>query len=88
MIRRRVVIHGRVQGVFFRDTCQREARRRRVAGWVGNREDGAVEAVFEGNEDSVAAMVAWAERGPRSATVAETEVYEESPEGMVGFQIR
>ena len=88
MIRRRVVVHGRVQGVFFRDTCQREARRRRVAGWVANRDDGAVEAVFEGDQSAVDAMVAWASAGPRSATVAETEVHEESPEGMVGFQIR
>lgn len=88
MIRRRVVVRGRVQGVFFRDTCQREARRRRVAGWVSNRDDGAVEAVFEGDEDAVAAMVTWSKTGPRSATVAETEVFEELPEGMVGFHIR
>jgi acylphosphatase len=88
VIRRRVVVRGRVQGVFYRDTCQREARRRRVAGWVSNRDDGAVEAIFEGQQDAVEAMVNWARTGPRSAVVVETEVHEEPPEGMVGFQIR
>ena len=88
MIRRRVVVRGRVQGVFYRDTCQREARRRHVAGWVSNRDDGAVEAVFEGPEDAVSAMVAWARSGPRSADVVDAEVHEEPPEGMVDFRIR
>jgi acylphosphatase len=55
--RRRVVVHGRVQGVFFRDTAAREARARGVAGWVRNRGDGTVEAVFEGAPDAVAALV-------------------------------
>ena len=77
-----------MQGVFFRDTCRREARRRGVAGWVTNRDDGAVEAVFEGAEDQVAAMVAWASNGPRSAAVADTEVHEEPPDGVVGFSVR
>ena len=88
MIRRRVVVRGRVQGVFFRDTCRREARRRGVSGWVSNRDDGAVEAVFEGSEDAVQEMVTWAESGPRSAVVVGTEVHEESPEGITGFEVR
>jgi acylphosphatase len=52
-VRRRVVVHGRVQGVVFRDATRREAARRGVAGWVTNRSDGAVEAVFEGDAESV-----------------------------------
>ena len=59
-----------------------------MAGWVTNRDDGAVEAVFEGSQDAVRAMVAWAEAGPRSAVVVGTEVHEESPEGMTGFEVR
>src|SRR6188472_874911 len=56
VIRRRVVAHGQVQGVFFRDSCRREARAHRVSGWVTNREDGAVEAVFEGDLHGVQAL--------------------------------
>ena len=63
--RLRVIVHGRVQGVFFRDTIRREAERRGVAGWVRNRRDGAVEAVFEGRREDVEAMVELCRRGPR-----------------------
>ena len=87
-IRRRVVVHGHVQGVFFRDTTQREASRRGVAGWVTNRPDGAVEAVFEGPPDAVGAMVAFSEAGPRGADVAGVETSEEEPEGLSGFDVR
>ena len=69
-IRRRVVVHGRVQGVFFRDSCRREAQARGVAGWITNRPDGAVEAVFEGEPDAVGALVDFCRRGPRGAEVA------------------
>jgi acylphosphatase len=86
--RRRVVVHGYVQGVFFRDTTRREARRRGVAGWVSNRPDGAVEAVFEGEPDAVAEMVRFCERGPRGADVAEVEASEEPAEGLSGFEVR
>ena len=68
-VRRRVVVRGYVQGVFFRDTCRREASARGVGGWVTNRPDGAVEAVFEGEPDAVGAMVDWCRRGPRGADV-------------------
>jgi acylphosphatase len=88
VVRRRVVIHGYVQGVFFRDTTRREARRRGVAGWVSNRPDGAVEAVFEGEPDAVAEMVRFSERGPRGADVASVETSEEPTEGLSGFVIR
>jgi acylphosphatase len=88
VIRRRVVARGRVQGVFFRDTCRRQAWSHRVSGWVTNREDGAVEAVFEGDAAAVQAMVEWARRGPAQAHVAKLEVIEEEPRGELGFSIR
>jgi acylphosphatase len=88
VVRRRVVVHGYVQGVFFRDTTRREASRRGVAGWVSNRPDGAVEAVFEGPEDAVTAMVEFCESGPRGADVDRVEVSDEDPEGLTGFDVR
>jgi acylphosphatase len=88
VVRRRVVVHGHVQGVFFRDTARREASRRGVAGWITNRPDGAVEAVFEGPPDEVAAMVAFCESGPRGADVDRVDVDEEEPEGLNGFDVR
>jgi acylphosphatase len=87
-VRRRVVVHGRVQGVFFRDTLRRRAGERKVAGWVTNRPDGALEAVFEGSAGDVDAMVRFARDGPRGADVEAIEVAEEQPEGLVGFEIR
>jgi len=87
-VRRRVVVHGHVQGVFFRDTTRREASRRGVAGWVANRPDGAVEAVFEGPLDAVSAMVEFCESGPRGADVDRVETNEEEPEGLSGFDVR
>jgi acylphosphatase len=88
VIRRRVVVHGRVQGVFFRDTVRRLADSRRVSGWVGNRPDGTVEAVFEGAPDAVESMVRFCHEGPRGAQVEQVEVTEEEPEGLLGFAIR
>ena len=87
-VRRRVVVRGYVQGVFFRDSCRREASSRGVAGWVSNRHDGAVEAVFEGDPDAVAAMVDWCSRGPRGADVESVDETTEEPEGITGFDIR
>jgi acylphosphatase len=87
-VRRRVVVHGYVQGVFFRDTTRREASRRGVSGWVSNRPDGAVEAVFEGPGDAVAAMVEFCRRGPRGANVERVETSDEEPEGLSGFEVR
>jgi acylphosphatase len=86
--RRRVVVHGRVQGVFFRDSTRDEAERRGVAGWVRNREDGAVEAVFEGEPEAVQGMVDFCREGPRRADVDQVEDSEEEPEGLSGFQVR
>lgn len=87
MIRRRVIVHGRVQGVFFRDTTRRMAESRGVAGWVKNTAEGSVEAAFEGEPDAVEAMVSFAHEGPRGAEVERVEVFEEEPEGRSGFAI-
>jgi acylphosphatase len=86
--RRRVVVHGHVQGVFFRDSTRREAARRGVAGWVTNRPDGAVEAVFEGSPEAVEAMVEFSSGGPRGADVDRVETSDEEPEGLTGFDVR
>jgi acylphosphatase len=83
-----VVVHGRVQGVFFRDSTREEADRRAVAGWVANRDDGAVEAVFEGEAGSVQAMVDFCRDGPSGADVDRVEESEEEPEGLSGFEVR
>jgi acylphosphatase len=87
-IRRRVVVRGNVQGVFFRDSTEKEAGSRGVAGWVRNRDDGAVEAVFEGDEDAVEALVEFCRSGPSRADVDDVEVTEEEPEGLDGFGAR
>ena len=86
--RSRVVVHGHVQGVFFRDTCRRQAEARGVAGWITNRPDGAVEAVFEGNPDDVAALVDFCRHGQRGADVRSVDETSEEPEGLSGFQVR
>jgi acylphosphatase len=88
VVRRRLVIHGRVQGVFFRDTLRRVAERHGVAGWARNTDDGTVEAVLEGDEDAVASTIAFAREGPEGASVARVEIAEEDPEGRSGFEIR
>jgi acylphosphatase len=87
-VRRRVVVRGDVQGVFFRDSARSEAARRGVAGWVTNRQDGAVEAVFEGSAADVDALVEFMRSGPPSADVRDVELVEEAPEGLVGFSVR
>jgi acylphosphatase len=81
------VVHGRVQGVFFRDTIRRRASERGVAGWARNREDGTLEAAFEGEPDTVDSLVRFAHEGPRGAEVERVEVIEEDPEGVSGFSI-
>jgi acylphosphatase len=88
VIRRRVVVHGHVQGVFFRDSVRRVAQQRGVAGWVANRADGAVEAVFEGEPDAVERWVGLCRAGPRGARVDSVDVAEEEPEGLSGFVVR
>lgn len=87
-IRRRVTAHGRVQGVFFRDSMRQRAESHGVAGWVTNRSDGAVEAVFEGRPDAVDRLIDFAKSGPRQAEVEKIDVREEEPEGLSGFEVR
>jgi acylphosphatase len=83
-----VVVRGFVQGVFFRDSTRRLAQQHGVSGWVANRADGAVEAVFEGADEAVERLVAFSRRGPRGAHVESAEVSEEEPEGLTGFAVR
>ncbi len=84
---RRVVIHGYVQGVFFRDTLRRLAQQRGVAGWARNNLDGTVEAVLEGEPEAVEALVAFCREGPRGAEVEHVDVQDEEPEGLRDFRI-
>ena len=88
MIRRRVVIAGFVQGVFFRDSTRRLARQHGVSGWVANRRDGNVEAIFEGDLEAVERLVSFSRRGPRGARVDWVQVTDEEPEGLDGFDVR
>jgi acylphosphatase len=82
------VVSGRVQGVFFRDTARRRAEAAGVSGWIRNRPDGAVEAVFEGDPERVEEMVEFCRHGPSRAEVAKVEVIDEEPEGLSGFDAR
>ena len=88
MIRRRVVVSGYVQGVFFRDSVRRLAQQQGVSGSIANRLDGDVEAVFEGEPDAVGRLVAFCRTGPRGARVDSVEVSDEEPEGLSGFSVR
>ncbi|HWE57606.1 MAG TPA: acylphosphatase [Acidimicrobiales bacterium] len=83
----RVLVRGRVQGVGYRQSCADQARRYGVAGWVRNRSDGTVEAVFEGDAAAVAAMVAWCREGPRWAGVEDVETTVETVESLTGFRV-
>jgi acylphosphatase len=87
-VRRRIVVHGHVQGVFFRDTARRLAERHGVAGWIRNNRDGTVEATFEGEPDAVERLVDFCRKGPRGARVGSIDVREETPEGTAGFHVR
>ncbi len=88
MIRKRVVVSGLVQGVFFRASCRDAAHSLGVSGWVSNEPDGTVQAVFEGDEGAVEGMVAWCHRGPPRAHVESVEVTDEEPTGEQGFSTR
>jgi acylphosphatase len=86
--RLRVIVHGHVQGVFFRDSVRRLAEREGVEGWAGNRRDGTVEAVFEGPREAVERLVRFCSEGPRGAVVDHIERFDEPPEGLTGFSVR
>jgi acylphosphatase len=88
LIRRRVVIRGHVQGVFFRDSTRQRAQQRGVSGWIRNNRDGTVEAVFEGEAEAVERLVDYCREGPRGARVTGVEVSEEEPEGLTSFGLR
>ena len=87
MVRSRLLISGRVQGVFFRDSLRRLAEQAGVAGWVRNLPDGRVEAVLQGPESEVGRLTEWARRGPRRAAVEHVEVQPEPPEELTGFVV-
>jgi len=82
----RVQVHGRVQGVFYRDSCCHEADRLGVTGWVRNEPDGSVAGQFEG--DRVDDLVAWCRTGPPGARVERVDVTEVEPSGATGFEVR
>ena len=88
VVRYRVLVSGRVQGVYFRETCRRMAVQQGVTGWVRNLPDGRVEAVFEGTAEGVRRLVDWASHGPRLAVVSDVAVAAEPPEGLAAFVIR
>lgn len=85
--RYRVVVHGRVQGVYFRAACAAEASRHGVSGWVSNQPDGTVYAEFEGSPGAVDAMVAWCSTGPSRAHVTDVKVTPLEPTGEAGFSV-
>jgi acylphosphatase len=88
IVRRRLIVRGRVQGVFFRDSTRACARAAGVAGWACNRDDGALEVVLDGPSDAVDRVVRFCETGPRGARVESVDSQPESPEGLSGFEIR
>ena len=88
MERKRLIVHGRVQGVFYRDTARRRAESLGVAGWARNCADGTVELVLEGDSDAVEALVRFAHEWPSGALVDRVDIADEEPEGLSGFRIR
>ncbi len=82
-----MIIHGRVQGVFFRDTMRRRAEARGVTGWVSNRGDGTVEAALEGRRGDIEALLGFCKQGPSGADVERVDVRDEEPEGLTSFKI-
>jgi len=83
-----VEVTGRVQGVFFRDSCRQTARRLDVSGWVRNTAAGSVEGEFEGEDLAVQALVDWCREGPPYATVTGVSVSPKTPTGETGFEVR
>jgi acylphosphatase len=87
-IAKRLRIHGRVQGVWYRESMRQEAERLGIAGWVRNRMDGTVEALVEGDPAAVQSIVEWARRGPDAARVARVDVEEDSVATLSRFEKR
>jgi acylphosphatase len=86
-VRKRALVSGRVQGVFYRDTCRRVARAHGVAGIARNLDDGRVEVILEGDEAAVEEVLSWCREGTPQAQVDAVEVTGEPPEGLTGFDI-
>lgn len=86
-IRRHILVSGRVQGVWFRESTRQQASRLHVSGWVRNLPDGRVEAVFEGSQAAVQEMMDWCRRGPPNADVEGIQEIVEDPEGLEGFHV-
>jgi len=86
--RAHVHVSGKVQGVYYRANTRDRARERDVDGWVRNRSDGRVEAVFEGHRDAVEELVEWCHEGSPAARVEGVEVEYEGPRGHEGFEIK
>lgn len=87
VVRRRAVVSGQVQGVFFRDGARREAAGRGLAGSARNLPDGTVEVVVEGPSAGVSALIDWLHRGTPQSQVADVVVTDEVPEGLTGFRV-
>ena len=87
-IRRRVIVHGKVQGVFFRDSVRETAENEGVSGWAANRDEGTVEVVLEGAAEAVESVIGFCRIGPMSADVSSIDVSEEEPEGLSAFETR
>ena len=88
MVRRRLIVSGRVQGVWYRESCRRQAQALGVTGWVRNNPDGTVEAGLEGDAEAVGALIAWMRVGPPRARVTDVVVVEEPPTGEQAFVVR
>jgi acylphosphatase len=87
-VRYRVRVRGRVQGVWYRESCRRQAIQAGVAGWVSNNHDGTVEAVLEGDAAAVEGLLTWMRSGPPHAVVSGLDVQTETPRGEQGFVVR
>ncbi len=88
VVRRRLILTGHVQGVFFRASVQEAAENEGVAGWASNRSDGSVEVVLEGPASAVESVLGYCRIGPVNARVDSAEIKEEDPKGLSGFQTR
>jgi len=84
-VRKRVLVSGRVQGVFFRDSARREAQREGLGGSARNLDDGRVEVILEGDEAAADRVIAWCSAGPDHADVDSVDVTDEEPAGTTGF---
>jgi acylphosphatase len=88
VVRVRVIVSGRVQGVWYRESCRETAAIAGVTGWVRNNADGTVEAALEGEPEAVDRVVSWMRSGPRSALVTKVDITSETPLGDHGFVVR